>query len=45
MVGDEYLNYTSDQSIGPGLTTQMHIATIKYSGAMFSFSFFNNTDT
>lgn len=25
MVGDKYLNYTSDQSIGPGLPTQMHI--------------------
>ncbi len=28
MAGDKYLNYTSDQSIGPGLTTQMHTGTI-----------------
>lgn len=36
MVGD--FSYTSDQSIGPCLTAQMHIGTIvEYSGAMSSF--------
>lgn len=28
MAGDEHLNYTSDQSIGPDLTTLIHIGTI-----------------
>lgn len=31
------MNYTSDQRIGPGFTTHMHMdTTVKYSGTMFT---------